>query len=138
MSEYYGKYDKKQTVQLFVDNMIWGNISINSFASEMDGIVDFTRSLEQNIIDLHKNPTEETIDWIYKAIIKLRVHGAVTYILRNISAEEMINGLRETVKQKENENEALRSDNIKLAEQLKDGQNLINSYERQFYREKKR
>jgi hypothetical protein len=32
MSEYYGKYNKRQTVQLFIDNMIWGNITLNSFA----------------------------------------------------------------------------------------------------------
>ncbi|HET7149385.1 MAG TPA: hypothetical protein VFI73_12920 [Candidatus Nitrosopolaris sp.] len=118
MSEYYGKYDKKQTVQLFVDNMIWGNISINSFASEMDGIVDFTRSLEQNIIDFHKNPTEETIDWIYKAIIKLRVHGAVSYVLRDISAEEVIKSLQETIKQKDEQINALHSVNIRLAEEV--------------------
>jgi hypothetical protein len=118
MLEYYGKYDKKQTVQLFVDNMIWGNISINSFASEIEGVDDFRRSLWQNIIDFQKNPNEETIDWIYKAIIKLRVHGAVSYVLRDVSAEEVIDSLRETITQKNREIDRLHSENIALVNEL--------------------
>jgi hypothetical protein len=118
MSEYLGKYDKKRIVKLFVENIIWGNISINSFAFQMDGRVGLTRSLEQKIIGFQKNPTEQTIDWIYKAIIKLRINGALSYELRDLSKEEMINGLRETIRQKENENERLHSENVVLANEL--------------------
>ncbi len=121
MTDYYGKYDKKQTVQLFVDNMIWGNISINSFAFQMDGGVDLRRSLEQNIIDFRKNPTEKTVDWIYEAIIKLRVNGALSSELRDVSTEEMINGLIETIRQKDDQINTLHSANIRLAD---DVQNL--------------
>jgi hypothetical protein len=119
MFEYYGKYDKNGIVKLFVDNLIWGNITINSFASQMERADEFTRSLEHNIIDFQKNPTEDRIDWIYEAIIKLRVHGALSYELRDMSAEETINGLRETIRQKDNEIDTLHSDNIKLASELR-------------------
>ena len=118
MSEYYGKYNKRQTVQLFIDNMIWGNISLNSFAFQMDGADDFRRSLEQNIIDFQNNSTEQTVDRIYEAIIRLRVHGAVSYVLRDVSAEEVINSLRETVTHKNSEIERLNSENIRLVIEL--------------------
>jgi hypothetical protein len=118
MTDYYGKYDKKQTVQIFVDNMIWGNISINSFAFQMDGGGDLRRSLEQNMIDFRKNPTEETVDWIYETIIRLRVNGALSYELRDVSTEEMINGLRETIRQKDSEIETLHSENVRLVIEL--------------------
>jgi hypothetical protein len=116
--EYFGKYDKKQTVELFVDNLIWGNISINSFAFQMDDAANFRRALEQNIIDFQKNPTEQTGDLIYEAIIRLRVHGALSDQLRDISTEEMINGLKEAVKQREGENATIRSENIQLVAEL--------------------
>jgi hypothetical protein len=118
MSEYYGRYDKRQLVQLFVDNLMFGSISINSFAFNMDGSVDLRRSLEQSIIEYHKNPTEQVVDSIYEANIRLRVNGAVSYVLRDVSADEMIDGLREVIRQKDSEINALRSDNLKLAAEL--------------------
>ena len=118
---YYGKYDKKQTVQIFVDNMIWGK-SIQ-FAFQMDGGGDLSsgepqRSLEQNMIDFRKNPTEETVDWIYETIIRLRVNGALSYELRDVSTEEMINGFREIIRQKDSEIETLHSENVRLVIEL--------------------
>ena len=119
MADYYCKYDKKQTVQLFVDNMIWGNVSINSFTFQIDPAADFRKELEQNIIAFQKNPTEQTVDWIYEAIIRLRVNGALSDVLRDMSAEEMIDGLREIIRSKDEQINTLRSDNVKLAAELR-------------------
>ena len=116
MTDYYGKYDKKQIVQLFVDNMIWGNISINSFASQIDEVYHFKRSLEKNMIDFQKNPTEQTIDSIYEAIIKLRVNGAVSYMLRDKSAEEKIHELETELITRNEQISNLKSENTNLAE----------------------
>jgi len=85
---------------------------------EEDGADDFRRSLEQNIIDFQNNSTEQTVDRIYEAIIRLRVHGAVSYVLRDVSAEEVINSLRETVTHKNSEIERLNSENIRLVIEL--------------------
>ena len=118
MLEYYGKYDKKQTVELFVDNLIWGNISINSFGFQMDDGTNFRKNLEQNIISFKKNPTSETIDLIYEAIIRLRVHGALSRELRDLSTQDAINRLTEVVNRKDGQISSLQSDNETLAIKL--------------------
>lgn len=102
---YYGRYDRKRTVQLFVENLIYGNISINSFSFRMDPTREFVHSLEEKIVEFQHKPTEETVDWIYKAIIKLRVNGALSHELRDQTYEQTIQRLNEQnerlVKEKE-------------------------------------
>ncbi len=70
------------------------------------------------MIDFRKNPTEETVDWIYETIIRLRVNGALSYELRDVSTEEMINGFREIIRQKDSEIETLHSENVRLVIEL--------------------
>lgn len=83
----------------------------------MPGREDFIKILEKNIVDYKNNPTEEIVNSIYEAIITLRVNGALSFVIRDLSAEDLIRCLNE-LKQKDSALQTMHAEIIRLTAEI--------------------
>jgi predicted nucleic acid-binding Zn-ribbon protein len=128
--------NKEETVKLFIKSLMTGQIKISKSV-----VLSAAYHYEQHLLDLdkkirefQKKPSSDNIDFIFDSIARLRVYGfldgeLVDYEkkLRDLRSE--ISNLKNQIKELELKNKKLKDENIQLAEELKDRQNIINTYE---------
>jgi hypothetical protein len=130
-----------ENVQLFIDNLLWGNIKIDYSKFGING-QDDADELERKIkshmeddycIDDERRVTEEPkLKWMLDFWIKAVSHGAMSGELRDQTYENKIKELEKEVEKWKDAHERVKADNIVLANELVDRQNLIDTYESVF------
>lgn len=84
------------------------------------------------IDDERKVTREPILRWLLDFFIKARTHGALIGELHDKTYEERISELEHEVGDLKSTNERLNADNVLLANELVDRQNIIDSYEKFF------
>jgi len=104
--------DRKKTVELYVENILWGNITLTSkdsqYAFDTEKLNIFKSNMEKWMRmrngETKSQECEELIDAIYERILHYRVRGMLQGQLQDRDADQKI--------------EELKSDNLQLARQL--------------------
>jgi hypothetical protein len=148
---YFSADNKIKTAQLFVHNLLWGLVEIDSdkFRSAEEGR-QLSEELAHKIIrwdnevlcpDNDSHFVDKTADWIYEYIIKGRTCGAIKGQMRDKRYEERIQELEEELRKSNKDKIKLnrkylqtREHNLMLANELRDREQQIRTYENQFYR----
>ena len=95
----------------------------------------------KKIAEFQRSPSTENIDFIYGAISRLRVFGILTGQFINTEYERIIYDLQSDLQEYKDKNkklllayQKLKTENIQLAEELKDREHIIETFEGQYYR----
>ncbi len=130
--------DKEKTVKLFIKNLLCGTIRISHSPTILieDRHEKYLYVLNSKIGEFQHKPTSENIDFIYSAIARLRVFGILQGEFITLDYDKYIEQLKEEIHDQKllinqllNENDELKSDNIRLAEELNDRTHIINTFE---------
>ena len=143
--------NKEKCVTLFVDNILWGNISIdwtiisNSTSDENDDIKSILVQYAIAFDSLKDDPEfQKKINKLYSTFVVGRILGCITGELQDKNNEKTAEDLeyaKQTIKEitanmikLENDNTKLYDENIMLANELADLKNIVNSYEKASFR----
>lgn len=144
--------DKRKTVELFIENLLWGKITVNLLkfpqTKLIAGGIEEPLSLERIIEfaqiwrrvktapeeEKHMEGWEETYyrstEYLYEVYFQGRFYGAVAGILHDEEYESKIRKLEEEKENWKAAFERTKADNITLANELEDRRNIIASYEK--------
>lgn len=143
ISEYYFSADNKtKTAQLFYQNLMWGNVRIeyDKFPTKKGGL-KFAQEMYRKLTAWDNealcgsdDPQEvdRIVDWVYEGITKGRSYGAIIGEMHDKTYEAKITELEQELERWKQAHERVKQDNIILANELVDRQNIINAYESTF------
>jgi hypothetical protein len=128
MTTYFNPRQKEETVYIFVQNLLYGKISLEyeKFGTKEEGlkyvnkIYEKIKALDNEALCPTDEPryTDRIIDSIYDAILKGRVYNAIKGELHNETYEDTIKRLDEENAGLKGKNSELKDENIKLANEL--------------------
>jgi len=138
-----------KAVELFTENLFWGNVSIDSqeIKNNEKPMMDFSESIDkwQKLRDTDKESKQfnDLTEELYRYIFVVRFTGLATGEMRDRNNENEVKELREKnriagqeiqeltskIIKLENEIHKLHEENVLLSNELEDQKNIINSYE---------
>lgn len=138
-----------KAVELFAENLFWGNISIDSqeIKKNEKPMIDFAEDLDKwfklRETDKESKQFNDLTEDLYHFIFIVRFTGLATGEMRDRIDENEVKELREKnriagqnikeltgkIIKLENGNHKLHEENILLSNELEDQKNIINSYE---------
>ena len=144
--------DKSKTVELFIENLLWGRVAANFWKyleskKEVGGqeYVEDTYMILNHWIEYKSGDTSfvneedfaDATEKLYNAYVQGRIDGTITGELIDEKHEVIVRKLKKEIedckaKHKELEAEKVRltADNITLANELADRQHIIDTYEK--------
>jgi hypothetical protein len=111
---YFSPRNKIETSQLFIHNLLWGKVTINyeKFRTREEGL-QYVQEMYEKInrwdgeelcaSDDHETLVNEITSWLYEAIMKGRVYGAIIGELHDNRYEDRIEELEKQVEQMQKE-----------------------------------
>lgn len=138
-----------KAVELFTENLFWGNISIDAqeIKNNEKPMMDFSESIDKwlKLRDMNKESKQfnDLTEELYRYIFVVRFTGLATGEMRDRNNENEVKELREKnriageniqeltgkIIKLENKSHKLHDENVLLSNELDDQKNIINSYE---------
>jgi hypothetical protein len=155
--------EQEKMVELYIENLLWGRITANfyriiektgnhTYVDHIHEIIERWQELKRQKEYHRKHPKlyfygeselNDITQELYKIFREARVDGTIVGELKDEKYEKKIQELELKVKEGNLEREQLKAkvvelsaDNIKLVNELTDRDNMIATYEKQFYAKK--
>lgn len=140
--------DEYKTVELFIENLLWGKIKANFFRIvELTKDTSYTDNISQKVyrwkyLHTKKDCSEEECQeyWYIShdlcgLYMEGRIDGTIEGELQDIDFDKKLKKLQDEKEKWKSEFERVNAENKQLAEELHDQYNIIKSYENRAYKE---
>lgn len=128
---------KENFVKLFIENVQYGKIKINVEGLE-NPLYSKHETLKNRIMYLANADIDDSDDYmnsiktIYNSILELKLEGRIDGEFNDVTTEEIIHKLKLQNNRLKKDNQRLYNENLLLANELRDRQNILESYEQLF------